>query len=170
MSVKEIRAKNGFDSYFTEVSVRKRFFYIVLVIYVVSVMVVAMLEPFVTPQSCLEPIETSKEFGNSLFRYNPCRYERKGYLLFLTPVECSYSRRLVIAVILGGLIGWERRQADRPGAYHIILDEHISHLRIIQDLHRFIDLYANLFSWYSNHVFSIFGILPLYDQLCFCFS
>ena len=35
----------GFDSYFTEVSAQKRFFYIVLVVYVASVAVVSVFEP-----------------------------------------------------------------------------------------------------------------------------
>jgi hypothetical protein len=138
--------KRGFDSYFTEVSVKKRLFYISLVVIVASVAVVSVFEPLLTPASCLEAIETNKEFGNSLFKYNPCRYERKMYLLFLTPDECSFARRLIIAMVsrfycplnskscpatssfsltypmyyltkmqvLGGFIGWERRQADRP--------------------------------------------------------
>lgn len=106
--------KRGFDSYFTEVSIRKRIFYIVLVLFVALVALVSIFEPFLTPESCLEAAETGNEFGNSLFKYNPCRYERKTYLLLLSPDECSYSRRLIIAVLLGGCIGWERRQADRP--------------------------------------------------------
>lgn len=32
----------------------------------------------------------------------------------MTPDECSYGRRLLLSVILGGIIGWERRDADRP--------------------------------------------------------
>ena len=110
----KFEAKRGFDSYFTEVSAQKRAFYIFLVLYVGLVVLVSVAEPLLTPSSCLEPIDTNKEFGNSLFKYNPCRYERKDYLLYLTPDECSCGRRLVISVILGGFIGWERRQADRP--------------------------------------------------------
>lgn len=107
--------KRGFDSYFTEVSIQKRVFYILLVLYVGLVILVSVAEPLLTPASCLEPApDVDKEFGNSLFQYNPCRYTRKDYLLYLTPDECSFGRRLVIAVILGGFIGWERRQADRP--------------------------------------------------------
>uniref|UniRef100_A0A7S3L8G4 MgtC/SapB/SrpB/YhiD N-terminal domain-containing protein n=1 Tax=Amphora coffeiformis TaxID=265554 RepID=A0A7S3L8G4_9STRA len=106
--------RKGFDSYFTEVNFQKRVFYIVLVLFVASVVVICLLEPFLTPTSCVEAIDSDLTFGNSLFKYNPCRYKRKYYLLFLTPDECSFSRKLVIAVVLGGFIGWERRQADRP--------------------------------------------------------
>lgn len=109
------RSQRGFDSYFTEVSFTKRVFYIVVLLFVMGVVLVSFFEPFLTPESCLEHINTGKEFGNSLFKYNPCRYKQKQYLFFLTPDECSFSRRLVISVLLGGIIGWERRQADRPG-------------------------------------------------------
>eukprot|EP00977_Amphora_coffeiformis_P019250 scaffold7087_cov168-Amphora_coffeaeformis.AAC.9 len=109
--------RKGFDSYFTEVNFQKRVFYIVLVLFVASVVVICLLEPFLTPTSCVEAIDSDLTFGNSLFKYNPCRYKRKYYLLFLTPDECSFSRKLVIAVVLGGFIGWERRQADRPGKW-----------------------------------------------------
>ena len=113
-------AKHGFDSYFTEVSFKKRVFYILLVIYVALVVGVSVLEPWLTPASCLAAANTNKEFANSLFEYNPCRYERKHYLLLLTPGECDFARRLVFAVILGGFIGWERRQADRPGTLIVV--------------------------------------------------
>lgn len=108
------RPKHGFDSYFTEVSFQKRIFYQILLLYVGIVILVSLIEPFMTPASCLEFVESGKDFGNSLYNYNPCRWQRKAYLLFLSPDECSYCRRLVIAVLLGGFIGWERRQADRP--------------------------------------------------------
>jgi len=54
------------------------------------------------------------EFGNTLYQYSKCRFERIPSLLFLTPAECSYARRLIAAVVLGSIIGWERRNADRP--------------------------------------------------------
>lgn len=102
------RPRHGFDSYFTEVSFRKRVFYVVLVVYVAAVVLISLVEPFLTPESCRGDTHSGLAFGNSLFKYNPCRYTRKYYLLFLSPDECSFSRRLVIAVILGGFIGWER--------------------------------------------------------------
>ena len=103
--------KQGFDSYFSEISFQKRVFYMILLVYVTAVSLICVVEPLLTPESCVEAVHSGLEFGNSLFKYNPCRYTRKYYLLLLTPDECSYSRRLVIAVILGGLIGWERVRA-----------------------------------------------------------
>ena len=40
--------------------------------------------------------------------------ERTLELLYLTVEECSFGRRIASSVILGGIIGWERRQAERP--------------------------------------------------------
>ena len=46
--------------------------------------------------------------------YNPCRFGRKFNLLLLTVEECEFGRWLVYATIFGSIIGWERRNADRP--------------------------------------------------------
>lgn len=43
-----------------------------------------------------------------------CHHKRYMHLLYMTPMECSFGRRIFFAAIFGGLIGWERRQADRP--------------------------------------------------------
>jgi len=108
MNSSSYRYSKGFDSYFTEVNFQKRVFYMLLVCYVASVVLICLAEPFLSPQSCVTAIDSDLNFGNSLFKYNPCRYKRKYYLLFLSPDECSYSRKLVMAVVLGGFIGWER--------------------------------------------------------------
>lgn len=103
------------DQYFTELTTQKLVFYLLVVIIVVLITLVSMVEPFLTPSIINCGIEgTSKTFGNSLFVYDPCRYERYAMLLFLTPDECSFARRLIISVLLGGVVGWERREADRP--------------------------------------------------------
>ncbi len=43
-----------------------------------------------------------------------CHHTRSKYLLYMTPEECTFGRRIVCAAVFGALIGWERRQADRP--------------------------------------------------------
>jgi putative Mg2+ transporter-C (MgtC) family protein len=56
----------------------------------------------------------STTFPNPEYKDDACYYTRTVYLCFLTPEECSFGRRLVASVVLGGIIGWERREADRP--------------------------------------------------------
>ena len=51
---------------------------------------------------------------NKEFVDDPCNRIRFWQLAGLTKLECSFARRLVMAVVLGGVIGWERREADRP--------------------------------------------------------
>jgi len=46
--------------------------------------------------------------------YDPCYNKPKLELLFLSRQQCSFGRRIFFSIIFGGLIGWERRQADRP--------------------------------------------------------
>ncbi len=55
-----------------------------------------------------------KNFENPNYDQRLCTRTRAPSLLYLTPEECSFGRRIVISALLGGLIGWERRNADRP--------------------------------------------------------
>ena len=43
-----------------------------------------------------------------------CRYARLPRLMGLTLEECDLSRRMLTSVLLGGVIGYERRSSDRP--------------------------------------------------------
>lgn len=104
-----------FRHYFTDYSTSKGLFYAVVLFFVFSVAAISLFEPFLTPKHCDDGDNPDHlQFGNPLYKYNPCNYRRENYLLFLTPEECSYARRLIVAGLLGGVIGWERREADRP--------------------------------------------------------
>ena len=102
------------QKYFTEYSMRKGLFYGFASLFVLSVSVIVVLEPFI-PVNCDETLtDKTIEYLNPSYSYYPCRHVRMGRLLFLTPEECDFGRRLVASVVLGGVIGWERRMADRP--------------------------------------------------------
>jgi len=55
-----------------------------------------------------------KNYPNPDTNNNPCYYERSIYLLGMSQFEADFSRRMIAAVILGSLIGYERKAADRP--------------------------------------------------------
>ena len=100
------------DAYFTEFTFRKALLYGIASLYVVSCGVVSVAERFMTL-----PCDTTEEaikFPNPAFNGSHCLHTRQPLLLGLTPMECSFGRRLVLSILMGGLIGWERRQADRP--------------------------------------------------------
>lgn len=59
------------------------------------------------------PIE-DRHYDNPDFDQNPCHYVRIPQLCWLTMVECDMSKRMLVSVILGGAIGYERRTSDRP--------------------------------------------------------
>jgi hypothetical protein len=101
--------------YFTEFTMSKFFLYVVVLIYVIASCFVFILEPFITLPECSLTNNLNKiEMPNPLYSINPCRDVRYIRLLFLTQGECSFGRRLVVSVILGSIVGWERRQSDRP--------------------------------------------------------
>jgi putative Mg2+ transporter-C (MgtC) family protein len=105
-----VHSRNG-TPYFTEFTAGKACLYLVTSVYVLSVAILSVIEP-VLSLPCEEA--TKLVFENPAFDANPCKQMRYAALLGLTPEECSFARRLVVAILLGGIIGWERRQADRP--------------------------------------------------------
>lgn len=100
-------------SYFTEFTYTKGAFYLCAIIYVFGVCALVLLQPWIPIPCDLSPLQ-DKQFENPAYDDNPCRYKRFPHLLFLTPQDCDFGRRLIVSVILGGIIGWERRQSDRP--------------------------------------------------------
>uniref|UniRef100_A0A6S9BE96 MgtC/SapB/SrpB/YhiD N-terminal domain-containing protein n=1 Tax=Ditylum brightwellii TaxID=49249 RepID=A0A6S9BE96_9STRA len=107
--------------YFTDFTWSKGIFYSLAVIYVCAAFVVVTVEPFLSSNNCHATLPLDEngepkqiEFENALFVYDPCRYVRLPQFAYLTREECMFGRRLVAAVILGGIVGWERRQSDRP--------------------------------------------------------
>lgn len=109
----EVRLSKQNRQYFTEFTFNKGLLYTISGLYVMSVAVVAIFEPlFKLP--CDGESFTPLKYDNPVYQGNPCDKARYWILLWLNREECSFARRLVSAVVMGGLIGWERRQADRP--------------------------------------------------------
>lgn len=54
------------------------------------------------------------KYDNPGYVADPERLVRRWFLLGLTLFEADFGRRLVVSVVCGGLIGFERRSADRP--------------------------------------------------------
>ena len=107
--------------YFTEFTIQKAIFYAVATFYVVVSSTIVFIEPFLT-LTCIDDSSTTGEIieGNPEYIYDPCKRTRFLILAGRTAEECSFGRRLVISAILGGLIGWERKMADRPAGIRTI--------------------------------------------------
>mmetsp|Transcript_33149 Transcript_33149/g.38601 ORF Transcript_33149/g.38601 Transcript_33149/m.38601 type:complete len:625 (+) Transcript_33149:148-2022(+) len=54
------------------------------------------------------------EYENPDYSTNPCLYMRTPYLFYLTIEEADLCTRMLVSVLFGGFIGYERRSADRP--------------------------------------------------------
>lgn len=103
-------------AFFEEFTLFKAILYSISAIYVLCTAVAVMFEPLMTlPCDLPLPTTLNTTFPNVFYTHNPCetsiRYLR---LMGLTSQECTFGRNLVVAVILGSLIGYERRSADRP--------------------------------------------------------
>ncbi|KAL9186217.1 hypothetical protein ACHAXT_005455 [Thalassiosira profunda] len=97
---------------FSEYNHAKGLLYLLCFAFVVCTAVAVVLEPCMALPCDLE---STSGFPNVMYRHDPCqtstRYLR---LMGLTPRECSFGRHFVVAAILGSVIGYERKQADRP--------------------------------------------------------
>jgi putative Mg2+ transporter-C (MgtC) family protein len=111
--------------YFTEFTLTKGLLYGTVLAYVLAVCIVVVLETILSDEQLHCNVRTldaltvllssnTTEYANTAFRYDPCRYIRFARLLWLTREECAFGRSLVASVLLGGIVGWERREADRP--------------------------------------------------------
>mmetsp|Transcript_3163 Transcript_3163/g.6384 ORF Transcript_3163/g.6384 Transcript_3163/m.6384 type:complete len:374 (+) Transcript_3163:119-1240(+) len=81
--------------------------------------IAVFVEPFVAySKECLKEGdgggEVTKTYGNPDYVFGVCNWERREELLGLSKMECDLTRRLLMSVLLGAAIGWERRDSDRP--------------------------------------------------------
>ena len=101
--------------FFTELTPLKGLLYLCATIYVIGTALAVCTEPFLTLPCNYDGSHDNLKFDNVLFEYNPCKSNtRYARLMGLTRIECSFGRHMVVAVILGCIIGYERREADRP--------------------------------------------------------
>lgn len=100
--------------FFTEFTCFKGLLYLFAILYVFIYSALSLLQPFIFNACKDVPKNVDRGFENPGYDQRDCYHARTKYLLFLSPEECSFARRIIIAAVLGGLIGWERRSADRP--------------------------------------------------------
>lgn len=107
------------SAYFTKFTPQKFTFYVVVILYLVVASSLCFLEPLLSDDFlCGGSGSHSSTTAHTTYPNpdyiapSPCRYNHRFFLL--TRHECSCGRRLLLSVALGGLVGWERREADRP--------------------------------------------------------
>ena len=101
------------EDYFTDYTNRKAAVYFLAAAFVIFTSLVALFQPWIG-LPCEDTTTGESPYANPAYDPNPCRQMRFACLLWLTVEECSFGRRLLASVMLGGIIGWERREADRP--------------------------------------------------------
>ena len=125
------RASEGFFS--KEAGLFTRLFYVSLLFTTIVYSFVTIMSPLWIPE-CDIPLETTpprdsdghrralgqglegglEELPNPSYQPNPCRWVRYSVLLGMNPWEADMSRRLLMSILMGSIIGFERRRADRP--------------------------------------------------------
>eukprot|EP01065_Artemidia_motanka_P024070 TRINITY_DN2871_c1_g3_i3.p1 TRINITY_DN2871_c1_g3~~TRINITY_DN2871_c1_g3_i3.p1 ORF type:complete len:327 (+),score=78.35 TRINITY_DN2871_c1_g3_i3:73-1053(+) len=99
-------------SYFTEAGPFKLGFYFLSLLLMVGFAVVAVVEFFWAPECSAAVINL--KYPNPEYARKPCDWVRHPQLLYLNQMECEWARRLLVAGLLGAVIGFERRSPDRP--------------------------------------------------------
>ena len=106
------------SSFFNEVTLFKRILYSTCILYVLCTAIAVLIEPYLTlPCDDYIPTTTTTKltFPNPFYTFNPCQSTtRYLQLVGLTRLECEFGRNMVMSVLLGSIIGYERRTADRP--------------------------------------------------------
>ena len=119
------------DSYFSaESGYSTRCFYYALLFITIVTSLAAVLAPLTAPE-CDKPLQEHEhpsegrrliqglEGGlehapNPSYQPDPCRWDRYLILLGMNKWEADTSRRIIMSIVLGSIIGVERRRPDRP--------------------------------------------------------
>lgn len=56
----------------------------------------------------------SIHYSNPDYNYHPCYKYRTPHLLYLHLQEVEFAQRMLFSLLLGGIIGFERRASERP--------------------------------------------------------
>ena len=123
-------ALHSFNSFFSaESGFSTRLFYVSLFFVTILLSAVSVLAPLMTPEcdipfayhhrnhsrSLVQGLEGGLEDApNPSYVPDPCRWERYWQLFGMNKWEADMSRRLIMSIVLGSIIGFERRRADRP--------------------------------------------------------
>jgi uncharacterized membrane protein YhiD involved in acid resistance len=121
-------SRQVFDSFFSSDSgASTRLFYFALLTVTVLYSTVSMIAPLITPVCDLPPdakpahrllgqgLEGGLEDApNPSYVPDPCRWIRYIVLLGMNKWEAQMSRRIVSSILMGSVVGFERRRADRP--------------------------------------------------------
>tara|TARA_B100000795_G_scaffold139989_1_gene104791 strand:+ start:149 stop:1108 length:960 start_codon:yes stop_codon:yes gene_type:complete len=116
-------------AYFSaETSLSTRAFYAVLCLITLVYSLIGLFSPLLAPR-CDIPLLDKDPFRRRLvqgleggledapnpsYRPDPCRWRRYGVLLGLNKWEAEMCCRVIISILMGSIIGFERRRADRP--------------------------------------------------------
>lgn len=107
---------DAYLAHFTSNPVRDGFIYGGLILVAVVYACICFAEHFI-PTECGEE-KPADPWPNPEYDTDPCLDRRYWQLLGLSPRECEHYRRLVVSLLLGSVIGYERRSPDRPAGEH----------------------------------------------------
>lgn len=128
----EVFMRALFSSFFSsESGLGQIFFYLILLAFTILYSTVSLLAPILQPpceiqmnedvlnrahaRALWQGLEGGLEKApNPDYHPDPCRWERYAVLLWMNKWECDMTRRIIISIIMGSIIGFERRRADRP--------------------------------------------------------
>lgn len=88
--------------------------YVVLGLINIVYALLCVLSPVLAPACDIEPPEPKPEYTNPDHFKDPCLSVRYLSLGMLNKFECQMYMRMIVSLVLGSLIGFERRRADRP--------------------------------------------------------
>jgi len=113
LKMKLAKVRMWYFRHFQHNPIRDGALYLVMVALLFAYTLAALGAPMLVP-SCDTPRPSRFPWGNPNYNDSPCQRMRYGVILGLTPMEASLARRMLTGVMLGAMIGYERRSPDRP--------------------------------------------------------
>eukprot|EP00756_Hemistasia_phaeocysticola_P056352 Hpha_TRINITY_DN32468_c0_g1::TRINITY_DN32468_c0_g1_i1::g.30791::m.30791/K07507/mgtC; putative Mg2+ transporter-C (MgtC) family protein len=117
------RCRDFFESHLIDTDPSQIAFYTFSILGICVAAVVALVvEPLLGSAGC-DPsaLPPMPHLPNDFADPDPCHYHRQKHLLYFTPDECQWMRRIMLAALLGAAIGYERRSPDRPAGMRTMM-------------------------------------------------
>ncbi|KAJ8901237.1 hypothetical protein NDN08_007086 [Rhodosorus marinus] len=96
------------------------FLYLLIAGFVAAFSVVNVFAEVLVRDCDYGPDPYSSSWDNKLYPSAECYYEKRWYLLGLSLWEADKGQRLILSIVLGAILGYERRSPDRPAGMRLM--------------------------------------------------
>uniref|UniRef100_A0A7S3EEB2 MgtC/SapB/SrpB/YhiD N-terminal domain-containing protein n=1 Tax=Rhodosorus marinus TaxID=101924 RepID=A0A7S3EEB2_9RHOD len=94
--------------------------YLLIALFVAAFSVVNVFAEVLVRDCDYIPDPYASSWDNKLYPSAECYYEKRWFLLGLSLWEADKGQRLILSIVLGAVLGYERRSPDRPAGMRLM--------------------------------------------------